>query len=182
MLSVWYMWDKHLLEIYLILLTTLFCKATMQSLPLRRSVSPPSKSGLGPVTSMWQWDFSQHGTTRGLKVLGFGGLLSLAAFKNPNATTLWISWATFIALIICCLLCLVAQLCLLCHSWTVAHQAPLYMWILQVRILEWVAMPSSRGSSQPRVQTQVSWIAGRCFTFWATRDANWQTSEPTYDC
>jgi len=31
--------------------------------------------------------------------------------------------------------------------WTVAHQAPLSMGILQARILEWVAMPSSRGSS-----------------------------------
>ena len=34
--------------------------------------------------------------------------------------------------------------------WSVAHQAPLSMGILQARILEWVAMPSSRGSSQPR--------------------------------
>ena len=32
--------------------------------------------------------------------------------------------------------------------------------ILQAKILEWVAMPSSRGSSQPRAQTQVSHIAG----------------------
>ena len=31
--------------------------------------------------------------------------------------------------------------------WTVAHQAPLSLGILQARILEWVAMPSSRGSS-----------------------------------
>ena len=31
-------------------------------------------------------------------------------------------------------------------------------------VLEWVAMPSSRGSSHPRDQTQVSRIAGRCFT------------------
>ena len=31
--------------------------------------------------------------------------------------------------------------------WTVAHQAPLSMRILQERILEWVAAPSSRGSS-----------------------------------
>ena len=38
--------------------------------------------------------------------------------------------------------------------WTVAHQAPLSMGILQARILEWVAMPSSRGSSQARDQTQ----------------------------
>ena len=48
--------------------------------------------------------------------------------------------------------------------WTVAYQAPLSMGILQARILEWVAMPSSRGSFQPRDQTQVSHIAGRFFT------------------
>ena len=40
--------------------------------------------------------------------------------------------------------------------------------ILQERILEWVAMPSSRGSSQPRDQTLVSCIAGRLFIIWAT--------------
>ena len=36
--------------------------------------------------------------------------------------------------------------------------------ILQARILEWVAFPSSRGSSQSRGQTQVSCLAGRFFT------------------
>jgi len=36
--------------------------------------------------------------------------------------------------------------------------------ISQARILEWVAFSFSRGSSQPRGQTQVSWIAGRFFT------------------
>ena len=36
--------------------------------------------------------------------------------------------------------------------------------ILQVRILEWVANPLSRGSPRPRDQTQVSCIAGRFFT------------------
>ena len=39
--------------------------------------------------------------------------------------------------------------------WTEAHQAPLSMGILQARILEWVAMPSSRGSSQPTNWTRV---------------------------
>ena len=39
--------------------------------------------------------------------------------------------------------------------------------ILQVRILECVAMPSSRGSSQPRAWTQVSRTAGGFFTVWA---------------
>ena len=43
--------------------------------------------------------------------------------------------------------------------------------ILQARILEWVAVPISRGSSQRRDQTQVSHIAGRFFTSWATRKA-----------
>ena len=41
--------------------------------------------------------------------------------------------------------------------------------ILQERILEWVAFSFSRGSSQSRDRTQVSLIAGRCFTLWATR-------------
>jgi len=43
--------------------------------------------------------------------------------------------------------------------------------ILQARILEWVAVPFSRGSSQPRDRTQVSHIAGGFFTNWATREA-----------
>ena len=36
--------------------------------------------------------------------------------------------------------------------------------ILQARIMEWVAFPFSRGSSQPRDRTQVSRIAGGFFT------------------
>ena len=44
--------------------------------------------------------------------------------------------------------------------------------ILQVRILEWVAFPFTRGSSQRRDQTQVSHIADRFFTSWATKEAS----------
>ena len=43
--------------------------------------------------------------------------------------------------------------------------------ILQARILEWVAISFSRGSSRPRDQTQVFCIAGRRFNIWATREA-----------
>ena len=43
--------------------------------------------------------------------------------------------------------------------------------ILQARILEWVAMPFSRGSSQFRDQTWVSYIAGRFFTVWVITEA-----------
>ena len=46
------------------------------------------------------------------------------------------------------------------------------MGILQARRLEWVAMPSSKGSSQPKDPTQVSHIAGEFFTVWATREVH----------
>ena len=42
--------------------------------------------------------------------------------------------------------------------WTIARQAPMSVGILQARILEWVAMPFPRGSSQPRDWPQVSCI------------------------
>ena len=44
--------------------------------------------------------------------------------------------------------------------------------ILQARVLEWVAVSFSRGSSQPRDRTQVSLIPGRRFNLWATREAS----------
>ena len=44
--------------------------------------------------------------------------------------------------------------------------------VRQARILEWVAMPSSRESSQPRDRTQVSCIAGGFFIIWASREAH----------
>ena len=43
--------------------------------------------------------------------------------------------------------------------------------IFQTRILEWVAISFSRGSSQPRDRTPVSCIEARFFTIWATREA-----------
>ena len=42
--------------------------------------------------------------------------------------------------------------------------------IFQARVLEWVSISFSRGSSWPRGWTQVSHIVGRCFTIWATRE------------
>ena len=72
------------------------------------------------------------------------------------------------------------------HPWDKSHLIIVQMWklfscvrlfatpmdykyhgILQVRILQWVAVPFSRVSSQPRDWTQVSRIAGRFFTNWA---------------
>ena len=49
--------------------------------------------------------------------------------------------------------------------WAVVHE------IFQARILEWVVkIPFSRGSSQPRDQTQLSHIAGRFFASWTIRE------------
>ena len=67
---------------------------------------------------------------------------------------------------------LVAQLCLtlcdpiVCSPWDSSVHG-----ILQARILEWVAIPFSRGSFQPRDRTRVSCIVFEFFTSWAIREA-----------
>ena len=67
---------------------------------------------------------------------------------------------------------LVAQSCpTLCHLMDCSPPGSSVHGILQARILEWVAMPFSRGFSTPRDRTQVSCIAGRSFTIWASREA-----------
>ena len=58
-----------------------------------------------------------------------------------------------------CMLSRFSHVQLFATPWTVAGQAPLSMGILQARILEWVAMPSSRGSSQPRDQTRDFYVS-----------------------
>ena len=69
-------------------------------------------------------------------------------------------------------MCLVGQSCpTLCDPMDWSPPGSSVHEILQARILEWVAMPSSRGSSQPRDGTQVSRTAGGFFTIWATRGA-----------
>ena len=67
---------------------------------------------------------------------------------------------------------LFAQLCpTLCDPMNCCPPGSDVRGILQARILEWVAIPFSRRSSQSRDQTLVSCIAGRFFTIWATREA-----------
>ena len=67
----------------------------------------------------------------------------------------------------------VAQLCLtLCNPMDYILPGSSIHGIFQARVLEWVAISFSRGSSPPRDQTQVSWIAGRHFTIWATKEAD----------
>ena len=60
---------------------------------------------------------------------------------------------------------LVAQLCLtFCDHMDCSLQASSVRGILQASVLKWVAISSSRGSSQPRDQTYVSCMTGRFFT------------------
>ena len=67
---------------------------------------------------------------------------------------------------------LVAQLCLIpCDPMDFSPPAFSVHGILQARILAWVVIPLSWGSSWPRDWTQVPYIAGRFFTSWATREA-----------
>ena len=64
---------------------------------------------------------------------------------------------------------LVAWLCpTLCGPMDYCPPDSSVLGILQERILEWVAIISSKGSFQPRDWTRVSHIAGRFFTIWAT--------------
>ena len=65
--------------------------------------------------------------------------------------------------------CLVSQSCLtLWESMDCSLPGSCVHGILQARILEWVTVPFSRGSSWSRDQTRVSCIASRFFTLWAT--------------
>ena len=67
---------------------------------------------------------------------------------------------------------LVAKLCpTFATPWTGNLPGSSVHGILQERILEWVAISFLREFSRPRNQTQVSYIAGRFFTDWATKEA-----------
>ena len=64
-----------------------------------------------------------------------------------------------------CVKCEVAQSCLtLCDSMDCSLSGSSVHGIFQVRVLEWIAISFSRGSSRPRNRTQVSRIVGRRFT------------------
>ena len=68
---------------------------------------------------------------------------------------------------------LISQLCpTLCNSMDCSPSGSFVHGILQARILESVALSFSRGSSQNKDWTQVSHIAGKLFTIWATREAS----------
>ena len=67
-----------------------------------------------------------------------------------------------------------AQLCpTLCDPMDCSLPGSSLHGILQARVLEWVAVSFSKGSSRPRDQTWASRIVGRCFNLWATKEAHY---------
>ena len=66
----------------------------------------------------------------------------------------------------------------LCHPMDCTPPASSVYEIFQARALEWMAIPYSRGTSQPKDRTWVSHTAGRFFAICATREALWDTSPP----
>ena len=98
--------------------------------------------------------------------ISLGFFFTLKCFENKIHSGNIIYWDMIIAV-----LCLVAKLCLtLCSPMDCSLPGSSVYGILQARILEWVAMPSSRGSSLPGIEPR-SRIAGGDFTVWATREA-----------
>ena len=83
--------------------------------------------------------------------------------KSPSSHPFWVySWSSPCPLFLA--RCVHAQLChTLCDPMDCSTTGSSVQGILQARILEWVAMPSSRRSYQPRNRIQVSHITGRFF-------------------
>ena len=87
-------------------------------------------------------------------------------FVSGTLLLQWLTWNILWSKV------LFTQLCpTLCNPMDYIQTGSSVLGILQARILEWISMPFSRGSSWPRDQTWVSCIADRCFTNWATREA-----------
>ena len=131
-------------------------------------------------SSVLAWRIPGTGEPRGL--LSMGSHRVRHDWSDLAAATKWINTfylcspfifkcSYFITYFVYAVLCLVAQSYpTLCDPpWSLPGSS--VHGILQARILEWAAMPSSRGSSQPRAWTRVSCIAGGFFTSWATREA-----------
>ena len=89
--------------------------------------------------------------------------------KTPTKAKVW-RWKSKSCASLSFAYVLITQSCLtLCDLVDCSLPGSSVQGILQVRILEWVTIPFSRGSSWPRDWTRVSCIAGGFFTVWATR-------------
>ena len=99
-------------------------------------------------------------------------LSRLSSFFFPFGIELFIVFLQSFCKLIVCMSVLVVHLCLtLWHHGLYSPPRSFVHGILQIRILEWVAIPFSRESSQVKNRIQISCIAGGFFTIWPTREA-----------
>ena len=86
-------------------------------------------------------------------------------YLSSNNNLIYSTEAQVSKALVCMCVCVCGQSCLiLCDPMDCTRLAPLSMRILQARILEWVAISSSRGSSWLRDQTHVSCVS--CISRW----------------
>ena len=79
--------------------------------------------------------------------------------------------AVWVSVCVCVCVCVCGQSCpTLCDPMDCSPPGSSVRGLLQARILEWVTIPISRGSSWPRDWTSVSHTAARFFTVWASRE------------
>ena len=112
--------------------------------------------GTKPPPSLRAWHPAMHLRYRDKHASGSLGTWGRWACKW---TVLNVQWSEVTSL---------SHVRLFATPWTVAHQAPPSMGFSMARILEWVVLSFSRGSSQPRDWTRVSLLAGKHFNLWAT--------------
>ena len=108
-------------------------------------------------------------------IKGWGALRNLLPHQNVNLCNYFLyQYKTlafyFIPIIMSLKVKSFHRVWLFATLWTIAYQDPqaTVQGVFQARVLEWVAIFFSRGSSRPRDRTWVSRIAGRLFTIWAT--------------
>ena len=111
-------------------------KVKQQLLELEETPQIVVKSGIGYVDRYWRSTFGS-----GFRLEAGVGVVR-CQLKQPNTR-----------LLACVLPSCFSRVWLFVMLWAVAHRANLSMESLQARILEWVAMPSSRRSSWPRDRT-----------------------------
>ena len=91
--------------------------------------------------------------------------------SNFHFLSFFLLWQYCSIVYLSMMLCLVTKSCpTLCDPRDCSLPGHSVHGILQARILEWAAMPSSRGSSQSMDRTQVSCITGKLFTGWTSRE------------
>ena len=132
------------------------------------------------IQSITQLNNPESGTARMPKTLPLPPQTSLY-FWSHSANVCVCSCAC--ACMCVCVCVLVAQFCLiLCDPMDCGSSGSSVHGILQPRRLEWLAIPFSRGTSQPRDWTRVTRIVSRFFTVWVTGKAPFSQYVLWNDC